>query len=80
MDLLKFSSGNGKLRNRLIFNLPAGYACPNAGVCRTLLIARLVQSLTTPALMARQLLSSDALLPWQKSDLMFVTLVGTTWI
>lgn len=35
MDLLKFSSGNGKLRNRLIFNLPAGYACPNAGVCRT---------------------------------------------
>ena len=36
MKLLKFSTGNGKLKNRLIFNLPAGYACPHAGVCKTL--------------------------------------------
>jgi len=35
MKLLKFSTGNGKLRNRLIFSLPAGYSCPHAGVCRT---------------------------------------------
>ena len=35
MQLLKFSNGNGKLRNRLIFSLPAGYACPHAGVCKT---------------------------------------------
>jgi hypothetical protein len=36
MKLLKFSTGNGKLKNRLIFNIPAGYACPHAGVCRTM--------------------------------------------
>lgn len=36
MKLLKFSTGNGKLSNRLIFNLPAGYACPHAGVCKTM--------------------------------------------
>ena len=36
MKLLKFSTGNGKLKNRLIFSLPAGYACPNAGVCKTM--------------------------------------------
>jgi len=35
MTLLKFSVGNAKLANRLIFNLPAGYACPQAGVCKT---------------------------------------------
>ena len=35
MKLLKFSTGNGKLRNRLIFSLPAGYSCPHAGVCKT---------------------------------------------
>ena len=35
VSLLKFSHGNAKLSNRLIFNLPAGYACPSAGVCRT---------------------------------------------
>lgn len=35
MKLLKFSEGNGKLANRLIFSLPAGYACPHAGVCKT---------------------------------------------
>lgn len=35
MKLLKFSTGNGKLKNRLIFSLPAGYACPHAGVCKT---------------------------------------------
>lgn len=35
MQLLKFSTGNSKLRNRLIFSLPAGYSCPNAGVCKT---------------------------------------------
>lgn len=35
MNLLKFSTGNGKLKNRLIFSLPAGYACPHAGVCKT---------------------------------------------
>lgn len=32
---LKFSTGNGKLKNRLIFSLPAGYSCPHAGVCKT---------------------------------------------
>lgn len=36
MKLLKFSKGNGKLSNRLIFSLPAGYACPHAGVCKTM--------------------------------------------
>lgn len=36
MKLLKFSTGNGKLKNRLIFNIPAGYPCPHAGVCRTM--------------------------------------------
>ena len=36
MTLLKFSTGNGKLSNRLIFSLPAGYSCPHAGVCKTL--------------------------------------------
>lgn len=35
MKLLKFSTGNAKLSRRLIFSLPAGYTCPNAGVCRT---------------------------------------------
>jgi hypothetical protein len=35
MKLLKFSTGNGKLKNRLIFNIPAGYSCPHAGVCKT---------------------------------------------
>ena len=35
MKLLKFSTGNNKLKNRLIFSLPAGYACPHAGVCKT---------------------------------------------
>ena len=35
MKLLKFSTGNAKLGKRLIFNLPAGYSCPNAGVCKT---------------------------------------------
>lgn len=34
-QLLKFSTGNGKLKNRLIFSLPAGYSCPHAGVCKT---------------------------------------------
>ena len=36
MKLLKFSTGNGKLKNRLIFNIPAGYSCPHAGVCKTM--------------------------------------------
>lgn len=36
MKLLKFSHGNGKLSNRLIFSLPAGYTCRQAGVCKTL--------------------------------------------
>jgi hypothetical protein len=36
MELLKFSTGNAKLGKRLIFSLPAGYACPHAGVCKTL--------------------------------------------
>lgn len=35
MALLKFSTGNAKLSKRLIFSLPAGYTCPNAGVCKT---------------------------------------------
>jgi hypothetical protein len=35
MQLLKFSNGNGKLKNRLIFSLPAGHSCPHAGVCKT---------------------------------------------
>jgi hypothetical protein len=35
MKLLKFSTGNAKLANRLIFSLPAGYSCPHAGVCKT---------------------------------------------
>ena len=35
MQLLKFSTGNAKLGKRLIFSLPAGYTCPNAGHCKT---------------------------------------------
>jgi len=35
MNLLKFAKGNGKLTDRLIFSIPAGYTCPYAGVCRT---------------------------------------------
>tara|TARA_R100001224_G_scaffold59825_2_gene35520 strand:+ start:1593 stop:2354 length:762 start_codon:yes stop_codon:yes gene_type:complete len=33
--LLKFSYSNGKLDDRFIFSIPAGYSCPRAGVCRT---------------------------------------------
>lgn len=36
MKLLKFSTGNHKLKDRLIFSLPAGYSCPHAGVCKTM--------------------------------------------
>jgi hypothetical protein len=35
MTFLKFATGNAKLSKRLIFSLPAGYSCPNAGVCKT---------------------------------------------
>jgi len=35
MQFLKFSNGNSKLTDRLIFSLPAGYTCPHAGVCKT---------------------------------------------
>ena len=35
MYILKFSTGNAKLGKRLIFSLPAGYTCPNAGYCKT---------------------------------------------
>tara|TARA_Y100000004_G_scaffold131317_1_gene148145 strand:+ start:76 stop:843 length:768 start_codon:yes stop_codon:yes gene_type:complete len=35
MHILKFSKGNAKLGKRLIFSLPAGYTCPNAGHCKT---------------------------------------------
>jgi hypothetical protein len=35
MHNLKFSTGNAKLGKRLIFSLPAGYSCPNAGHCKT---------------------------------------------
>jgi hypothetical protein len=35
MHILKFSTGNAKLGKRLIFSLPAGYTCPNAGHCKT---------------------------------------------
>jgi hypothetical protein len=35
IPLLKFSKSNGKLSNRLIFSLPAGYTCPHAGKCHT---------------------------------------------
>ena len=36
MKLLKFSTGNAKLTERLIFSLPAGYTCPHAGVCKAM--------------------------------------------
>lgn len=36
MKLLKFSTGNAKLSDRLIFSLPAGYTCPHAGVCKAM--------------------------------------------
>ena len=32
-DLLKMSKGNKKLKNTLIFDLPAGKTCPNANEC-----------------------------------------------
>ena len=35
LPLLKFSKSNGKLSNRLIFSIPAGYSCPHAGKCHT---------------------------------------------
>ena len=35
MELLKFSTSNGKLDKRLIFSIPAGYTCPHAGKCHT---------------------------------------------
>jgi len=35
MHTLKLSKGNAKLGKRLIFSLPAGYTCPNAGHCKT---------------------------------------------
>ena len=35
IPLLKFSKSNGKLSNRLIFSIPAGYTCPHAGACHT---------------------------------------------
>ena len=35
LPLLKFSKSNGKLSNRLIFSIPAGYTCPYAGKCHT---------------------------------------------
>ena len=35
IPLLKFSKGNAKLTDTLIFDIPAGYTCPHAGVCRT---------------------------------------------
>ena len=35
IPLLKFSKSNGKLSNRLIFSIPAGYTCPHAGKCHT---------------------------------------------
>ena len=35
IPLLKFSKGNAKLTDTLIFAIPAGYSCPHAGVCRT---------------------------------------------
>ena len=35
MDLLKFSKGNAKLVDTLIFSIPAGYTCPHAGKCHT---------------------------------------------
>ena len=35
ISLLKFSKGNAKLTDTLIFAIPAGYSCPHAGVCRT---------------------------------------------
>lgn len=35
MHTLKFSTGNAKLGKRLIFSLPAGYTCNNAGHCKT---------------------------------------------
>ena len=35
MQLLSFSKGNAKLSKRLIFSLPAGYTCRQAGVCKT---------------------------------------------
>ena len=35
MELLKFSKGNAKLIDTLIFSIPAGYTCPHAGKCHT---------------------------------------------
>ena len=34
-DLLKMSKGNKKLKNTLIFDLPAGKTCPNANECKS---------------------------------------------
>ena len=34
-ELLKMSKGNKKLKNTLIFDLPAGRTCPNANECKS---------------------------------------------
>ncbi len=34
-ELLKMSKGNKKLKNTLIFDLPAGRTCPNSDKCRS---------------------------------------------
>ena len=37
-DLLKMSKGNKKLKNTLIFDLPAGKTCPNANECKSYVV------------------------------------------
>ncbi len=40
MKLLKFSQGNAKLKNRLIFSLPAGKTCPGAVFCKSFAVVQ----------------------------------------
>ena len=37
-ELLKMSKGNKKLKNTLIFDLPAGKTCPNANECKSYVV------------------------------------------
>ena len=36
--ILKMSKGNKKLKNTLIFDLPAGKTCPNANECKSFVV------------------------------------------
>jgi hypothetical protein len=80
MKLLKFSTGNGKLKNRLIFNIPAGYSCPHAGVCKTFADRTTGSIQIYLSSVVQKPMSIAALLLWQRPGPPYVKHVGTTGI